>query len=158
MTCQSIALALDGAEYEPEQFPGLIYRLKDPKTATLLFRSGKVVCTGGQVRCLTSEIAINEGGQADREGGHQDQGQTEDRGAEHSRLVRPWPGDQPQRHRHISWVWKGWSTNRSSSPGSSIVSIRRRSSCFCSALGSSSALAPRSRLMLRKPLIRSPRS
>ena len=33
---QSIALALDGAEYEPEQFPGLIYRLKEPKTATLL--------------------------------------------------------------------------------------------------------------------------
>ena len=45
---QSIALALDGAEYEPEQFPGLIYRLKDPKTATLLFRSGKVVCPGGR--------------------------------------------------------------------------------------------------------------
>jgi len=45
---QSIALALDGAEYEPEQFPGLIYRLKEPKTATLLFRSGKVVCTGGR--------------------------------------------------------------------------------------------------------------
>ena len=34
---QAIALALDGAEYEPEQFPGLIYRLKEPKTATLLF-------------------------------------------------------------------------------------------------------------------------
>ena len=45
---QSIALALDGAEYEPEQFPGLIYRLKEPKTATLLFRSGKVVCTGAK--------------------------------------------------------------------------------------------------------------
>ncbi|MCG7840441.1 MAG: TATA-box-binding protein [Methanomassiliicoccales archaeon] len=45
---QTIALALDGAEYEPEQFPGLIYRLKDPKTATLLFRSGKVVCTGAK--------------------------------------------------------------------------------------------------------------
>ena len=30
---QSIALGLDGAEYEPEQFPGLIYRLKQPKTA-----------------------------------------------------------------------------------------------------------------------------
>src|SRR3972149_4398421 len=38
---QAIALALGGAEYEPEQFPGLIYRLKEPKTATLLFRSGK---------------------------------------------------------------------------------------------------------------------
>ena len=45
---QAIALALGGAEYEPEQFPGLIYRLKEPKTATLLFRSGKVVCTGAK--------------------------------------------------------------------------------------------------------------
>jgi transcription initiation factor TFIID TATA-box-binding protein len=45
---QSIAFTLEGAEYEPEQFPGLIYRLKDPKTAILLFRSGKVVCTGGK--------------------------------------------------------------------------------------------------------------
>ena len=45
---QAIALTLDGADYEPEQFPGLIYRLKEPKTATLLFRSGKVVCTGAR--------------------------------------------------------------------------------------------------------------
>lgn len=44
----SIVLALEGAEYEPEQFPGAIYRLKVPKTALLLFRSGKVVCTGGK--------------------------------------------------------------------------------------------------------------
>ena len=43
-----IAISLEGAEYEPERFPGLIYRLKDPKTATLLFRSGKVVCTGAK--------------------------------------------------------------------------------------------------------------
>jgi len=45
---QTIALALDNAEYEPEQFPGLVCRLKDPKTAALLFRSGKVVCTGAK--------------------------------------------------------------------------------------------------------------
>jgi transcription initiation factor TFIID TATA-box-binding protein len=45
---QAIALTLDGAEYVPEEFPGLIYRLKDPKTAILLFHSGKVVCTGGK--------------------------------------------------------------------------------------------------------------
>jgi len=44
----SVALTLDGAEYEPDQFPGVIYRLKEPKTAILLFRSGKVVCTGGK--------------------------------------------------------------------------------------------------------------
>jgi transcription initiation factor TFIID TATA-box-binding protein len=43
-----IAVALEEAEYAPDQFPGLIYRLKDPKTAILLFRSGKAVCTGGR--------------------------------------------------------------------------------------------------------------
>jgi len=43
-----IALALDGAEYEPEQFPGIVYRIQEPKTATLLFRSGKLVCTGAK--------------------------------------------------------------------------------------------------------------
>ncbi len=40
--------ALEGSEYNPEQFPGLVYRIKKPKTATLLFRSGKVVCTGAK--------------------------------------------------------------------------------------------------------------
>jgi len=40
--------SLEGAEYNPQQFPGLVYRLKEPKTATLLFRSGKIVCTGGK--------------------------------------------------------------------------------------------------------------
>ena len=44
----AIALELEGAEYEPDQFPGVIYRLKQPKTAILLFGSGKVVCTGGK--------------------------------------------------------------------------------------------------------------
>ncbi len=44
----AIALALEGAEYEPEQFPGLIYRLKEPKTAMLIFRSGKANCTGAK--------------------------------------------------------------------------------------------------------------
>jgi len=43
-----IAQSLEEAEYEPEQFPGLIYRLSDPKTATLLFRSGKANCTGAK--------------------------------------------------------------------------------------------------------------
>jgi transcription initiation factor TFIID TATA-box-binding protein len=45
-----IAVALDGAEYEPTRFPGLIYRMVQPKTAILLFQSGKVVCTGGKSR------------------------------------------------------------------------------------------------------------
>lgn len=54
----AIAMALDNAEYEPEQFPGLICRLKEPKTATLLFRSGKVVCTGAK-SVKDVRIAIN---------------------------------------------------------------------------------------------------
>jgi transcription initiation factor TFIID TATA-box-binding protein len=35
-------------EYKPEQFPGLVYRLRRPKTATLIFSSGKMVCTGAK--------------------------------------------------------------------------------------------------------------
>src|SRR4030042_4183423 len=43
-----IAQSLEEAEYEPEQFPGLVYRLDSPKTATLLFGSGKANCTGAK--------------------------------------------------------------------------------------------------------------
>jgi len=35
-------------EWNPEQFPGAVFRLKNPRTATLLFRSGKMVCTGAK--------------------------------------------------------------------------------------------------------------
>ena len=35
-------------EYHPEQFPGLIHRMPDPKTVILLFASGKLVCTGAK--------------------------------------------------------------------------------------------------------------
>ena len=45
---QAIALALGGAEYEPEQFPGLVYRIDVPKVVVLLFGSGKLVCTGAR--------------------------------------------------------------------------------------------------------------
>lgn len=43
-----LALQLKGAEYDPQSFPGLVFRLKEPKTATLLFHSGKLVCTGAR--------------------------------------------------------------------------------------------------------------
>jgi len=43
-----IAYNLENSEYEPEQFPGLVYRMLDPKVAFLLFGSGKIVCTGGR--------------------------------------------------------------------------------------------------------------
>ena len=44
----AITLGLERVEYEPEQFPGLVYRLDEPKTVILLFSSGKLVCTGAK--------------------------------------------------------------------------------------------------------------
>ena len=44
---QDIAIQLK-CEYEPEQFPGVVYRVVTPKLAILMFRSGRAVCTGGK--------------------------------------------------------------------------------------------------------------
>lgn len=43
----SIQLGINNTEYEPEQFPGLIYRPKDYSVVILIFASGKVIITGG---------------------------------------------------------------------------------------------------------------
>ena len=48
LNLEAVALELENTEYEPEQFPGLVYRLSDPKVVLLLFGSGKVVCTGAK--------------------------------------------------------------------------------------------------------------
>lgn len=45
---EEAARQLPKSMYEPEQFPGLIHRMADPKTVILLFASGKLVCTGGK--------------------------------------------------------------------------------------------------------------
>lgn len=42
----NIKSILDGAEYKKRKFPGLIYRINEPRAVFLLFNSGKVVCTG----------------------------------------------------------------------------------------------------------------
>lgn len=41
-----LALELENTEYEPEQFPGLVYKLSNPEATFLLFSNGKLVCTG----------------------------------------------------------------------------------------------------------------
>src|SRR3990167_4732248 len=41
-----LALELENTEYEPEQFPGLVYKLGTPNATFLLFSNGKLVCTG----------------------------------------------------------------------------------------------------------------
>ena len=45
---EQAARTLPRSMYEPEQFPGLIHRMLDPKTVILLFSSGKLVCTGAK--------------------------------------------------------------------------------------------------------------
>jgi len=45
---KAVVKSYPGVEYRPEQFPGLVFRLKKPKTATLIFNSGKMVCTGAK--------------------------------------------------------------------------------------------------------------
>jgi len=55
------------AEYNPKVFPGLVFRLKKPKTATLIFGTGKMVCTGAKsekeavqaVNKVTKELKSN---------------------------------------------------------------------------------------------------
>ncbi|MBS3117136.1 TATA-box-binding protein [Candidatus Woesearchaeota archaeon] len=45
---EKMAATLPNTEYNPEQFPGLVLRIKEPKTSALIFSSGKVVCTGAR--------------------------------------------------------------------------------------------------------------
>ncbi|HDI03097.1 MAG TPA: TATA-box-binding protein [Candidatus Pacearchaeota archaeon] len=45
-----LALMLENTEYEPEQFPGLVYKLEEPNATFLLFTNGKLVCTGTKNR------------------------------------------------------------------------------------------------------------
>jgi len=42
------AMELDNVEYEPEQFPGAILRIQDPKLTLLLFKNGKLICAGAK--------------------------------------------------------------------------------------------------------------
>jgi transcription initiation factor TFIID TATA-box-binding protein len=48
LNLDKVAFSLQNAEFEPEQFPGLVFRVFDPKVVFLLFRSGKIVCTGAK--------------------------------------------------------------------------------------------------------------
>jgi len=50
-----LALQLENTEYEPEQFPGLVYKLVDPTATFLLFSNGKLVCTGTKNKAQLEE-------------------------------------------------------------------------------------------------------
>ncbi|MFQ6011236.1 MAG: TATA-box-binding protein [Nitrososphaerales archaeon] len=52
---QQIVKKFDGIQYEPERFPGLVFRLDKPKTSTLIFYSGRMVCTGSKSAAMATE-------------------------------------------------------------------------------------------------------
>lgn len=58
---EKAAYYLEDSMYEPEQFPGLIHRMRDPRVVLLIFSSGKMVITGakeeGEVERAVNNIA-----------------------------------------------------------------------------------------------------
>ena len=72
------AIVMEYAMYEPEVFPGLIYRMQDPKTVFLIFSTGRIVCTGAKRKEIVKEavrklnIQVRELGVAKKELGDSD--------------------------------------------------------------------------------------
>jgi len=72
------AIVMEYAMYEPEVFPGLIYRMQDPKTVFLIFSTGRIVCTGAKRKEIVKEavgklnIQVRELGVAKKELGDTD--------------------------------------------------------------------------------------
>jgi transcription initiation factor TFIID TATA-box-binding protein len=52
------AIVMENVMYEPEVFPGLIYRMKEPKTVFLIFSTGKIVCTGAKNSDIVREAVL----------------------------------------------------------------------------------------------------
>ena len=55
----TMGLGFENIEYEPEQFPGLVYRIKEPKSVVLLFGSGKMIITGCKSPEDSKRVVIN---------------------------------------------------------------------------------------------------
>lgn len=55
---ERIARSFENTEYEPEVFPGLVFRLEEPKTVVLLFVSGKGVCAGAKSMADIKKAAL----------------------------------------------------------------------------------------------------
>ena len=64
----AVVKAFPAVEYRPKRFPGLVFKLKRPRTTTLIFGTGKMVCTGARserdaVRALRKVVrTLNKGG------------------------------------------------------------------------------------------------
>jgi transcription initiation factor TFIID TATA-box-binding protein len=52
------SVIMENAMYEPEVFPGLIYRMAEPKTVFLIFSTGRIVCTGAKTKEIVGEAVL----------------------------------------------------------------------------------------------------
>ncbi|MCK4480952.1 MAG: TATA-box-binding protein [Candidatus Lokiarchaeota archaeon] len=52
------AIVMEYAMYEPEVFPGLIYRMQEPKTVFLIFSTGRIVCTGAKRKEIVRDAVL----------------------------------------------------------------------------------------------------
>ena len=52
------AIVMEYAMYEPEVFPGLIYRMQEPRTVFLIFSTGRIVCTGAKNKEVVREAVL----------------------------------------------------------------------------------------------------
>lgn len=52
------AIVMEQVMYEPEVFPGLIYRMKEPKTVFLIFSTGRIVCTGAKEKDVVEQAVL----------------------------------------------------------------------------------------------------
>ncbi|MBT3642904.1 TATA-box-binding protein [archaeon] len=58
LNLNTLSLELENTEYEPEQFPGLVYKLEEPNATFLLFSNGKLVCTGTKNRAQLDDSIV----------------------------------------------------------------------------------------------------
>ncbi len=55
----NLAMSIPNIEYEPEQFPGAILKMKEPKVSMLLFKNGKIICSGASAQSQI-DVAIKK--------------------------------------------------------------------------------------------------
>jgi transcription initiation factor TFIID TATA-box-binding protein len=55
----NLAMSVPNIEYEPEQFPGAILKMKEPKVSMLLFKNGKIICSGASAQAQI-DVAIKK--------------------------------------------------------------------------------------------------
>ena len=64
----AVIRGFSSAEFPSERFPGLVFRLKKPKTATLIFSTGKMICTGGRSEKEAKKVVDSVVGELSRGG------------------------------------------------------------------------------------------